>query len=139
MREKQFRNTFAQALRSQEPTGVAFLKLLERRLDNVVYRIGFTPTVPMARQIVNHGHVLVNGRRVDIPSYRVYPGDTITLTPRAAEIPDVQESVQSPGQRVPSWLTRDGETPAGRVVSDPNPDEFDIPVDMEQIIAFYAR
>jgi small subunit ribosomal protein S4 len=139
MREKQFRNTFAQALQSQEPTGAAFLKLLERRLDNVVYRLGFTPTVPMARQVVNHGHVLVNGRRVDISSYRVASGDTVTLTPHAAEIPDIQESLQNPAQRVPSWLARDGENAAGRVVSDPNPEEFDIPVDMEQIIAFYAR
>lgn len=139
MREKQFRLTFDRALRSQEPTGTAFLKLLESRLDNVVYRIGFTPTLPMARQVVNHRHVLVNGKRVDIPSYRVSPGDTITLTGRAAQIPDIQGVLEDPARRMPSWLARDGAQPEGRIISEPNPEEFDIPVDMELIIAFYAR
>lgn len=139
MHEKQFRRTFDDARRSSEPSGTAFLRLLESRLDNVVYRLGFVPTRPMARQLVNHGHVVVNGRRVDIPSYRVSPGDTIALTEKAAQIPDVQESLQDVGRRLPSWLSRDGTVPAGRVVSTPNPEEIDIPIDVDQIIAFYAR
>lgn len=139
MTEKQFRRTYEQAQRSKEPTGQAFLKLLERRLDSVVYRLGFTPTRPMARQLVNHGHVLVNGKKVDIASYRVSVGETITLVAKAAEIPTVQEALTEAGRQIPSWLSRDGERPEGRVVSDPNPEEFDLEIDLEQIIAFYAR
>lgn len=139
MLEKQFRITFADAQRSTDPTGEALLKLLESRLDNVVYRLGFTPTSPMARQLVNHGHVLVNDKRVSIPSYRVKPGDTIKLREKAQKIPTVIESLEDSGNRVPSWLTREGTGAQGRVVTEPNPEEFTIPVDVDQIIAFYAR
>lgn len=138
MTEKQFARTFVEATRAQDPTGDALLKLLERRLDNVVYRLGFAPTMPMARQIVNHGHVLVNGRRVDIPSYRVSAGDEIALRERAATIPDVVESIEASAGLLPSWLSRDARA-SGKVVNEPNPAEFDIPVDLEKIIAFYAR
>lgn len=139
MMEKQFRNTFEQAQRSTEPTGDALLKLLEARLDNVVYRLGFTPTSPMARQIVNHGHVLVNDQRVTIPSYRVKPGDTIKLRQKAQQIPTVIEALEDSGNRIPSWLSREGNNPSGRMVAEPDPEEFTIPLDVEQIIAFYAR
>jgi small subunit ribosomal protein S4 len=139
MLEKQFRNTFANAVKSTDPTGDALLKLLESRLDNVVYRLGFTPTSPMARQLVNHGHVLVNDKRVTIPSYRVQPGDTIKLRQKAQEIPSVIEAMEDSGNRIPSWLSREGSNASGRMVSEPNPEEFTIPVDVDQIIAFYAR
>lgn len=139
MTEKQFARTFAEAVRASVPTGDALVKLLERRLDNVVYRLGLVPTVPMARQIVNHGHVLVNGRKVDIPSYRVAAGDTIALRERAAAIPTVVESLEATAGSLPSWLTRDGAAAAGTVASDPVVAELDIPVDLEKIIAFYAR
>jgi small subunit ribosomal protein S4 len=139
MLEKQFRNTFAKAVKSSDPTGDALLKLLEARLDNVVYRLGFTPTSPMARQIVNHGHVLVNDKRVTIPSYQVQPGDTIKLRPKAQEIPAVIEALEDSANRIPSWLSREGSSASGRMVSEPNPEEFTIPVDVDQIIAFYAR
>ena len=138
MTEKQFARTFEEAVRAKDPTGDALLKLLERRLDNVVYRLGFVPTAPMARQIVNHGHVLVNGRKVDIPSYRVSAGDTVELRERAAAIPAVVESLEATAGSLPSWLSRDGGV-SGKVVHDPDPAEFDIPVDLEKIIAFYAR
>ncbi len=139
MLEKQFRNTFEDAQRSKDPTGDALLKLLESRLDNVVYRLGFTPTSPMARQIVNHGHVLVNEKRVTIPSYRVKPGDSIKLRSKAQQIPSVIEALEDSSNRIPSWLSREGNSASGRMVSEPNPEEFTIPVDVEQIIAFYAR
>lgn len=139
MTESQFRRTFEQAMSSPEPTGEAFLTLLESQLDNVVYRLGFTPTSPMARQLVNHGHIFVNGRKVDIPSCRVSPGERITVSERAAAIPDVVESVRDGGRWVPSWLEREGEQPVGRVIAAPNPEEAGIPVDIEAIIAFYAR
>ncbi len=139
MTETQFARTFKEAVRAVEPTGDALLRLLERRLDNVVYRMGFVPTMPMARQIVNHGHVLVNGRKVDIPSYRVMAGDKIELRERAKEIPTVIESLEATAGLVPSWLTREATVPAGTMLNYPEPSEFDIPVDLEKIIAFYAR
>jgi small subunit ribosomal protein S4 len=139
MLEKQFRNTFEQAQKSKEPTGDALLKLLESRLDNVVYRLGITPTSPMARQLVNHGHVLVNDKRVTIPSYRVKPGDTIKLRPKAQNIPSVIEALEDSANLIPSWLSRNGNNPEGRMVSEPNPEELGIPLDVDQIIAFYAR
>lgn len=139
MMEKQFRRAFEDANRSKLPTGDALLMLLESRLDNVVYRLGFTPTRPMARQLVNHRHVRVNGRRVNIPSYRVSPGDVISLTDKALQIPVVQESLQDDIRRLPSWLVREGTEGSGRVIGPPNPEEIDIPVDVNQIIAFYAR
>ncbi len=139
MTEGQFRRTFEQAMSSPEPTGEAFLKLLESRLENVVYRLGFTPTRPMARQIVSHGHVFVNGHKVNIPSYRVSPGERITVSERAAAIPDIVESVGDGGRRVPSWLEREGDQPVGQVITEPNPEEAGIPVDIEAIISFYAR
>lgn len=138
MTEKQFARTFEEAVRIKEPTGDALIKLLERRLDNVVYRLGFVPTMPMARQVVNHGHVLVNGRKLDIPSYRVAAGDTIELREKATAIPTVIESLEATAGNQPSWLSRDGAA-VGKVVNEPNPAEFDIPVDVEKIIAFYAR
>jgi len=139
MLEKQFRRVFAEADRSQQPTGDELLRLLEQRLDSVVYRLGFAPTRPMARQLVNHGHVLVNGRRVNIPSFRVPNGATIALRPKAAEIPSVQEALLETSGRVPSWLSRNGNLPEGRVVGPPNVEEFDMPVDVELVIAFYTR
>jgi small subunit ribosomal protein S4 len=139
MLEKQFRNTFEQAQKSKEPTGEALVRLLESRLDNVVYRLGFTPTKPMARQLVNHGHVLVNDKRVTIPSYRIKPGDTVRLRSKAHEIPAVIEALEDSSSTIPSWLSREGNSPSGRVVTEPNPEELTLPVDIEQIIAFYAR
>lgn len=139
MSEKQFRRTFEDALRSKEPTSDALIRLLLSRLDNVVYQLGFTPTRPMARQMVNHGHIRVNGKKVDIPSYRVSPGEVISVSEKAAEIPTVQESLQDPGRRIPDWLSREDSRPVGRVVSEPDPDDLDIQVDIEQILSFYAR
>ena len=139
MSEKQFHRAFEDAQRTDEPSGQALLRLLEARLDNVVYRLGFAPTRPMARQLVNHGHVLANGRRVDIPSYRVEPGDTIALSERAAGIPAVEESLHGGRVRPPSWLAREGDQPIGRVLQRPLPEEMDIPVDVDQIVTFYAR
>src|SRR5579884_454584 len=137
--ERQFRRAYERALRLPGRTGEAMMGLLERRLDNAVYRLGFAPTRPMARQMVNHGHVLVNGRKVSIPSFRVPNGATIALRPKAAEIPSVQEALLETSGRVPSWLSRNGNLPEGRVVGPPNVEEFDMPVDVELVIAFYTR
>jgi small subunit ribosomal protein S4 len=134
--EGQFRRYFAEAQRQPGVVGHTLLQLLERRLDNVVYRLGFARTRPMARQLVSHGHVRVDGRRVTIPSYRVQPGETISLDQTAAQMPTVVEELNA-GRPVPPWLAREGTT--GRVLRLPAREEIDTPVDEAQIVAFYSR
>lgn len=136
MRERQFRRFFEMARRSSEPTGVALLKLLERRLDNVVYRLGFARTRPQARQFVTHGHVSVDGRRVSVPSYLVKPGQTVVLGESARKIPDVERLQDNPPP-VPDWLAR--EKGAGLVLREPEREEIDPDIDERRILAFYSR
>lgn len=136
LREKQFRRFFGMAMNTREPTGPVLLKLLERRLDNVVYRLGFARTRPQARQFVTHGHILVDGRRVDIPSYLVEAGQTIELKPSLRKVPDVQVLTESPPP-IPRWLERqDG---IGRVVRDPEREEIDPDIEEQLIVEFYSR
>lgn len=111
---------------------------MERRLDNVIYRFGFARTRPMARQLVNQGHVRLNNRRVDIPSYLVRGGEAVVLTETGARIPAVVEELQRQPP-TPSWLKREGDAAAGQVVTLPSADEAGLPVDMRQVIAFYSR
>jgi small subunit ribosomal protein S4 len=134
--EAQFRRCFEQAAHQHGVAGHNLLRLLERRLDNVVYRLGFARSRPMARQMVNHGHLRVNGRRVDIPSYLVDRGDVIALSEAAAGMPTVVEELQS-RRAAPRWLERDGTT--GRVVDLPSREDVEMPIDEEKIVAFYAR
>lgn len=137
MREGQFRRFFQMAQRARgEQTGVALLKLLERRLDNVVYRLGFARTRPQARQFVNHGHVLVDGKKVDIPSYLVEPGQVIELKEEVRGVPDVQDLMAHPPQ-VPGWLER--ENGVGRVVREPAREEIDQDIEEQLIVEFYSR
>ena len=105
--EKQFRRLFSEAASRRGNTGENLIGLLERRLDAVVYRAKFVPTVFSARQIVNHGHVLVNGKRVNIPSYRVTEGDTIELGNKAKQMALVLEAIESPERDIPDYLTVD--------------------------------
>jgi small subunit ribosomal protein S4 len=137
MVERQFRRFFDQARKLPGPAGENLLQLLERRLDNTVYRLGFARTRPMARQLVNHRHVLVNGRKVDIPSYIVKPGDVIKLTPKALQIPVVQEDIQTGPAVMPSWLVKEGDT--GRVVGMPRREDADADIREDLIVEFYAR
>ena len=135
--ERQFRRFFKEASRMPGPTGENLLQLLERRLDNTVYRIGFARTRPMARQLVSHGHVLVNGKKVDIPSFLVKPGDVITLAPVALRMPVVQEEMQTGRRRLPSWLQMgDG---GGRVIGYPRREDSDADIREDMIVEFYAR
>jgi small subunit ribosomal protein S4 len=136
MMEKQFRRFFLMARRMPGPTGANLLQLLERRLDNTVYRLGFARTRPMARQLVSHRHVLVNGQKVSVPSYLVQPGDEITVDPRAAAMPAVQEEVEARRQ-VPGWLSREGFT--GRVVGEPRREDIEPDLQEGLIVEFYAR
>jgi small subunit ribosomal protein S4 len=134
--EKALRNYFLEAQRATGPTGLILLQTLESRLDNVVYRLGFARTRPMARQIVGHGHVLVNGKRVNIPSYRVKTGDLVELRPSAREIPVVMEEIRS-RPVLASWLERDGSS--GRVRATPNREDIDADISENLIVEFYAR
>jgi small subunit ribosomal protein S4 len=137
VRERQFRRYFADASRADGPPGENLLIMLERRLDNVVYRLGWARTRPMARQLVGHGHVRVDGKRVDIPSFLVKPGQRVELTEEAARIPAVVEEMAA-GRPLPAWLERDGER-GGHVMRLPERGDVDVPVDEAQIVGYYSR
>jgi len=136
MREKQFQRFYLQADKKRGQTGINLLTLLERRLDNVVYRLGFARSRPQARQFVSHGLVYVNGQRVNIPSYLVSPGETITMKETLLKIPDVQELAEGK-PIVPGWLERreDG----GTVIREPERIEIDPDIEEQRIVEFYSR
>ena len=136
LREQQFQRMMELALQSREQTGLALLKLLERRLDNVVYRLDLVRTRPQARQFVNHGLVRVDGKRVDIPSFIVEPGQKIEMKESALEIPDVTELDQN-GSSVPGWLEK--QNGGGVVLREPNRDEIDPDIQEQRIVEFYSR
>lgn len=137
MRESQFRRFFEQANRAKGMPGLALLVLLERRLDNVVYRLGFARTRLQSRQLVSHGHVSVDGRRVDTPSFLVRPGMEISLDAAARNIPSVAEMIAAPAL-VPQWLAR-GEDGIGRVLRYPERQEIDAHINERVIVEFYSR
>ncbi|MFN3265009.1 MAG: 30S ribosomal protein S4 [Aquificaceae bacterium] len=140
LREKQFRKYFDEASRSKGNTGQVLLQLLERRLDNVVYRLGFASTRRQARQWISHGHFLVNGRKVDIPSYRVEVGDIIELKPSSRDIAQVLENLENIDPRsVPPWLELDKENFRGKVIDLPKDIQLEVPVNLQYIIEFYSR
>lgn len=136
MREGQFQRFFEIAQHSKGITGIALLRLLERRLDNVIYRLGLARTRLQARQIVHHGHVFVDGKRVDVPSYLVKPGQVLEISAKAREIPDVKELMGSP-INVPAWIES---TPmGGRVLREPEREEMDQDINEQAIVEFYSR
>ncbi|MDF1503740.1 30S ribosomal protein S4 [Roseisolibacter sp. H3M3-2] len=140
--ESQFRRYFANAQRMAGRTGENLLALLERRLDNVVFRLGFAPTIPAARQLVAHGHVRVNGKRVDRASYSVAPGETVSLPPgRVRERPSILEAVErGPQLRLPSYLALDPDDKfVGRVIATPARADVPFPIEESKIVEFYAR
>ena len=138
--ERQLRNLFAAARRHAGVTGHNLLALLERRLDNVVFRLGFAPTIPAARQLVSHGHILVNGRRVSFPAQVVEEGDEVSVAPRARTMPGVATAVDSgPLVALPSFLTRGEDGFSGRVSGVPAREDVPFIVDETAIVEFYAR
>ena len=137
VQEKQFHKLYEEATRKEGVTGVLLLQYLERRLDNVIYRLGFGSTRRQARQIVSHGHVLINGKRVDIASYRVKQGDVITVKEDSKELALIKESV---GQKtVPGWLSLEEGALTAKVLENPGRDAVDFEVDEAMIIEFYSR
>lgn len=130
LREKQFRNYFTRASRTGEATGEVLLQLLERRLDNVLYRLSLTSSRAQARQMVNHGHVLVNGNKVNIPSYLVNAGDTVQL---------VKVEPQPREVEIPSWLSFDKKKNVGTVDRLPSREDIDLEINEQLIVEFYSR
>ena len=138
--EKQFRGYYEKAKKMQGITGENLLGLLERRMDNVVFRLGLATTRRQARQVVRHGHVTVNGKRVDIPSALVYEGDVVAVAEKSranAFFKALAESNASLG--APAWLTVDKEHLSGTVTRFPNRDEIDVPVNEQAIVELYSK
>jgi small subunit ribosomal protein S4 len=137
--ERQFRNTYEEAVRLQGPTGENLLRLLEQRLDNIVYRAGWASTRPQARQFVSHGLIQINGKRVDIPSYRVRKGEVISLSPKARDMIVIQHNIDVLDRQVVGWLeTGDG----GKQVTVrdlPQRDHIDVPVRESLIVELYSK
>ncbi|HUE19823.1 MAG TPA: 30S ribosomal protein S4, partial [Stellaceae bacterium] len=139
--ERQFRRVYQEAARRRGDTGENLIELLERRLDAVVYRMKFAPTPFAARQFVNHGHVKVNGKRVNISSYSVSDGDTIELKDKAKTMTVVLEAAKSAERDVPEYLTVDADNFKGSFVRGPKLADVPYPVPMEPnlVVEFYSR
>ena len=138
LQETQFRNLFDKAARKTGITGENLLILLETRLDNVVFRLGFASSRKEARQLVNHGHFKVNGRKVNIPSYEVKAGDVITVKEKSTNSPKFKE-VKEMTITVPSWMTVDVEKLEGKILSVPTRAEIDTPVAEHLIVELYSK
>jgi len=136
--ERQFRNVFAEASRRQGVTGENMLRFLELRLDNVVYRCGWAATRPQARQFVGHGHINVNGRRVDIPSYRLRKGDVVELRTAARDFVTIQWNLDVLDRTPPAWLDRNEQFEV-TVRELPIREQIDIPVREQLIVELYSK
>jgi small subunit ribosomal protein S4 len=136
--ERQFRTYYEKAARKSGVTGDNLLRMLETRLDNVVYRLGFAASRPQARQLVRHGHFLVNGRRVNIPSYQVRPGDVIMLKPGSSAEPLVREATELTASVAP-WLQADHDGLSGKILKLPERAEIDTPVQESLIVELYSK
>ncbi len=137
--EKQFKKTYNEANRMQGPTGENLLILLETRLDNVVFRAGWASTRPQARQFVNHGLMQVNGRRVDIPSFRVRKGDVVTLSPKAAQMIVIQHNIDVLDRGLVGWLEAGDGGKQVTVRDLPQRDHIDVPVRESLIVELYSK
>jgi small subunit ribosomal protein S4 len=138
--EKQFRRLFAKAEKATGVTAEYLIQLLERRLDNTVYRLGFADSRNQARQLVRHGHIMVNERKVDIPSFLVKPGDVIAWREKSIKKEPYKKALQEIDSKViPSWLSLDKEKISGRVLTLPIPDEVAAKFDGKMIVEHYSR
>jgi len=138
--ERQFRKTYNMASRSPGKPGERLLQLLEMRLDNLVYRLGFADSRAQARQLVNHGHFAVNGRKTDIPSFIAKPGDVIAVRERSKGLEYFKTRAMLLAQKgVPAWLTLDVDEMSGRVLSLPTRSELELPFDEQMVVEYYQR
>lgn len=136
--ETQMRNLFHEAKRSRGPSGELLLQLLERRLDNVVFRAGLAPTIPAARQLVAHGHIEVDGRKVDIPSFRTSPGDEFGVKDKSEDLAVIEESVDAPSLQRPSYLSFDEDTKSGRIEEIPSREDVPFQVSEKLVVEYYS-
>jgi small subunit ribosomal protein S4 len=137
--EKQLQRLMIDARKGKEPTGTTLLQLLERRLDNVVFRSGFAPTIPAARQLVQHGHIRLNGKKVNIPSIRLKVGDEISLKQSSVNLPIVMETLQEPSLFRPEWLSWNENPATSRVAHLPAPEDVPFDIDVQQVVEYYAN
>jgi len=138
--ERQFRSFFDKAARKTGVTGHVLLQMLEQRLDNVVYRLGFGSSRSQARQLVRHGHLRVNGQKVTIPSYQLKPGDEVSVRLKSRKNPIILASVEDvAGRGVPQWLNLDRENLTGRLIALPNREEIKIPIEESLIVELYSK
>ncbi len=136
--EKQFVRIFQDAKKSPEQTGAAFVKLLERRLDNMVYRMGFASSIRQARQMVTHGHMTVNGKKVDIPSYRLNPGDVVALADRGKKVDLFKQNFETNFATSYSYISKDKDFKA-TLVTEPNREEIPIEIEDQLVVEFYSK
>jgi small subunit ribosomal protein S4 len=138
--EKQFRSYYAEAARSKGVTGEELMRICESRLDNVVYRSGLAMNRPMARQMVSHGHFQVNGKKVNIPSFRVKPGDTISVKQRSRTMGRLIENVSyAEGREIPDWLSSNLKDLTVNVLALPERNQVDVPVQEQLIVEYYSK
>ena len=138
--EKQFRSYYQEAARSKGVTGEELMRICESRLDNVVYRAGFAMNRPMARQLVSHGHFQVNGRKVNIPSYRVRVGDTVSVKGRSKTMGRIIENASyADGREIPDWLSTNLKELEARVLAVPERNQIDVPVQEQLIVEYYSK
>ncbi|MGK0357961.1 MAG: small subunit ribosomal protein S4 [Bradymonadia bacterium] len=137
--ERQFRRLMVEARRSKLETGKKLIELLERRLDNTVFRAGFASTIPAARQLVNHSHITVNGRKVNVASYRVRSGDVITLRERSKKLALVKESVEQLSLTRPDWIGWKGAELTATIEKLPDEESVPFPIDVQLVVEYYAR
>ena len=135
--EKQFYKLYEEATRKEGVTGELLLQYLERRFDNVVYRLGLTTTRRQARQLVSHGHLEINGKRVNIASYRVKQGDVITVREKSRDLAVIKEAINQ--KSVPGWLTLDENALSAKVLENPTREAVDFDINEAMIIEFYSR
>ncbi|HEX9265708.1 MAG TPA: 30S ribosomal protein S4 [Candidatus Binatia bacterium] len=138
--EKQFRRTFAEASRTRGITGETLLVLLERRLDNCAYRLGFASSRAEARTLVRHGHILINGKKVNIPSYTVRVGDTVSVKEPSRQLGRVQTAMEGAQRRgIPDWAEVDRESCSGRIKILPSRNDITMPINEKLIVELYSK
>jgi small subunit ribosomal protein S4 len=135
--ERQFKNYVAKALKSRGNTGEKLISLLEKRLDNVIYRLGFAPTRTASRQLINHRHVLVDDKKVNIPSFQIKVGQTVSLGAKALKIPFVKKCLEEKNLKIPAWLER--KAAFGKINKEPSREDVIEPISEHDIVEFYSR
>mgnify|MGYP001052357171 FL=1 len=138
--EKQFRKYMSEAARRKGPTGENLITLLERRLDNVIWRLGFAPTIPAARQMVVHGHITLNGHKVDRPSYQIKDGMTIQIREKSLQTDFIRSRLEEATHRnPPEYMERDLETASGKMTQRPTRNDLPFDVDLQQVVEYYSQ